>query len=168
MASGAEARQVYRGHGGSRWDGWCLCRLPHQMPFARASLAPILESARAVRKPNPRTAPTPQPTPRTTPGRLAQECAQLASLSVQPEEATQTLRDYVRQRANLVRLSGQHVQRMQKALLLMNLKLTKVLGDVTGVTGLRIIRAIRAGERDPHQLARLRDKRWTAATVGST
>jgi len=48
---------------------------------------------------------------------------------------------------------------MQKALLLMNLKLTAVLGDVTGVTGLRIIRAIAAGQRDPHALARLRDRR---------
>src|SRR5262245_51006887 len=77
----------------------------------------------------------------------------------QPDEATQTLRDYVRQRANLVRLSGQHIQRMQKALGLMNLKLTKVLGDVTGVTGLKIIRAIVAGQRDPLQLAKLRDRR---------
>jgi transposase len=77
----------------------------------------------------------------------------------QPDEATQTLRDYVRQRANLVRLSGQHVQRMQKALELMNLKLTKVLGDVTGVTGLKILRAILAGERDPQALAKMRDKR---------
>jgi transposase len=77
----------------------------------------------------------------------------------QPDDATQTLRDYVRQRATLVRLSAQHVQRMQKALLLMNLKLTAVLGDTTGVTGLKIIRAIVAGERDPHALARLRDRR---------
>ena len=77
----------------------------------------------------------------------------------QPDEATQTLRDYVRQRANHVRLSGQHIQRMQKALELMNLKLTKVLGDVTGVTGLKIIRAIIAGERDPLKLAKLRDRR---------
>jgi transposase len=77
----------------------------------------------------------------------------------QPDEATQTLRDYVRQRANFVRLSGQHIQRMQKALELMNLKLTKVLGDVTGVTGLKILRAILAGERDPQVLAKLRDRR---------
>src|SRR4051794_2424982 len=77
----------------------------------------------------------------------------------QPDEATQTLRDYVRQRANLVRLSGQHIQRMQKALELMNLKLTRVLGDVTGVTGLKIIRAILAGQRDPQELAKLRDRR---------
>ena len=77
----------------------------------------------------------------------------------QPDEPTQTLRDYVRQRATLVRLSAQHVQRVQKALQLMNLKLTTVLGDVTGVTGLKIIRAIAAGERDPAALARLRDRR---------
>jgi transposase len=77
----------------------------------------------------------------------------------QPDEATQTLRDLVRQRANHVRLSGQHIQRMQKALELMNLKLTQVLGDVTGVTGLKILRALVAGERDPVVLARLRDRR---------
>lgn len=77
----------------------------------------------------------------------------------QPDEATQTLRGLVRQRANLVRLSGQHIQRMQKALELMNLKLTKVLGDITGVTGLKILRAIVAGERDPLKLAKLRDRR---------
>jgi transposase len=76
-----------------------------------------------------------------------------------PDEATQTLRDYVRQRANLVRLSGQRIQRMQKALQLMNLKLTRVHGDVTGVTGLKIIRAVLAGQRDPQQLAKLRDRR---------
>jgi transposase len=77
----------------------------------------------------------------------------------QPDSNTHTLRDYVRQRANLVRLSGQHIQRMQKALVLMNLKLTQVLGDLTGVTGLKILRAILAGERDPLVLAKLRDRR---------
>jgi transposase len=87
----------------------------------------------------------------------------------QPDEATQTLRDLVRQRANHVRLSGQHIQRMQKALELMNLKLTKVLGDITGVTGLKIIRAILAGERAPHKLAALRDRRCkhTAAEIAT-
>src|SRR4051794_7716874 len=87
----------------------------------------------------------------------------------QPDEATQTLRDLVRQRANHVRLSGQHIQRMQKALELMNLKLTKVLGDVTGVTGLKILRAIVDGERDPQRLAELRDRRCrhTAAEIAT-
>ena len=77
----------------------------------------------------------------------------------QPNEATHALRDYVRQRANLVRLSGQHIQRMQKALESMNLKLTKVLGDITGATGLKVIRALVAGQRDPAQLAKMRDRR---------
>jgi transposase len=77
----------------------------------------------------------------------------------QPDDATQTLREYVRQRGTLVRLSGQHIQRMQKALELMNLKLTHVVGDITGVTGRKVIRAILAGERDPVVLATLRDRR---------
>ncbi len=87
----------------------------------------------------------------------------------QPDDATHTLRDYVRQRGNLVRLSAQHVQRMQKSLELMNLKLTRVLGDVTGVTGLKIIRAIVAGGRDPQALAKLRDRRCkhTAAEIAT-
>jgi transposase len=86
-----------------------------------------------------------------------------------PDDATHALRDYVRQRANLVRLSAQHVQRMQKSLELMNLKLTRVLGDVTGVTGLKIIRAVVAGERDPLTLAKLRDRRCkhTAAEIAT-
>jgi transposase len=77
----------------------------------------------------------------------------------QPDEATQTLRDFVRQRANLVRLSSHHIQRMQKALVLMNLKLTTVLDDVTGQTGMKIIRLIVAGVRDPRTLAMQRDHR---------
>ena len=77
----------------------------------------------------------------------------------QPDDATQALRDVVRQRANLVRLSGHHIQRLQKALELMNLKLTNVVEDITGVTGLKIIRAILGGERDPQRLAALRDRR---------
>ena len=48
---------------------------------------------------------------------------------------------------------------MQKALQQMNLKLTSVLSDIAGVTGLQIIRAIVAGERDPHKLAAYRDRR---------
>jgi transposase len=76
-----------------------------------------------------------------------------------PDDATHTLRHHVRLRANLVRLAGQFVQRLQKALEEMNLKLTRVLGDVTGVTGLKIIRALLAGQRDPQQLAKLRDRR---------
>jgi transposase len=88
----------------------------------------------------------------------------LLPATFQPDEATQTLRDYVRQRGNHVRLSSHHILRMQKALELMNLKLTKVLGDITGVTGQKIIRAILRGERDPVQLAQLRDPRCVHST----
>jgi transposase len=76
-----------------------------------------------------------------------------------PENDPQTVRDDVRPRANHVRLSAQHVQRRQKSLLLMNLKLTPGLGDVTGVTGRKIIAALISGVRDAHELAKLRDRR---------
>ena len=77
----------------------------------------------------------------------------------QPDEQTHTLRDYMRQRGNLVREGSEQIQRMQKALQNMNLKLTNVLGDITGVTGLKIIEAILKGERDPKKLAQHRDRR---------
>src|SRR5687768_123099 len=67
-------------------------------------------------------------------------------------------RAYLRQRANLVRSASRHVQHMQKALEQMNLKLTEVLSDVTGLTGRAIIRAILRGTRAPEKLARFRDK----------
>jgi hypothetical protein len=59
----------------------------------------------------------------------------------------------------LIDYAGQHIQHIQKALQQMNIKLEKVLSDVTGVTGLRILDAILSGERDPEKLAKLRDKR---------
>src|SRR5262249_15350300 len=77
----------------------------------------------------------------------------------QPNEATHALRDYVRQRANLVRLSGQHTHGSQKALESRTLKLTRVLGDIPGVTGLKTTRAIVAGQRAPAELAKRRDRR---------
>ena len=77
------------------------------------------------------------------------------------------LRSYMRQRAMLTSYAGQHVQHMQKALVQMNLQLQYVIDDITGATGMRIIRAVLAGERDPHRLAALRDKRCknSAATI---
>jgi transposase len=69
------------------------------------------------------------------------------------------LRAYLRQRANLVRYAGMHVQHMQKALNQMNLHLHHVVSDITGVTGMKIIRAILDGERDPQVLAKHRDRR---------
>lgn len=76
-----------------------------------------------------------------------------------PADQICTLRAYVRQRSTLVRSASAHIQRMQKALAQMNLQLHNVVTDITGVTGMSIIKAIVAGERKPHALAALRDKR---------
>ncbi|QDU21288.1 IS110 family RNA-guided transposase [Urbifossiella limnaea] len=77
----------------------------------------------------------------------------LLTASFRPAERVVVLRAYLRQRQMLLRYAGQHVQHMQKALEQMNVKLTEVVSDVTGVTGLAIIKAILAGERDPDGLA---------------
>ena len=76
-----------------------------------------------------------------------------------PEDEVCVLRSYLRQRSMLVAMASRAVQHMQKALEQMNLKLTEVVSDITGKTGMTIIRAILAGERDPQVLATHRDKR---------
>lgn len=76
-----------------------------------------------------------------------------------PNENICRLRSYVRQRATLVRYASYHVLHMQKALDQMNIKLRRVITEVTGTTGMRIIKAILQGERDPHTLAAMRDAR---------
>jgi transposase len=81
----------------------------------------------------------------------------LLTASFRPAEQIVVLRSYLRQRQMLIRYAGQHVQHMQKALEQMNVKLTEVVSDVTGVTGMAIIQAILHGERDPLQLAKLRN-----------
>src|SRR6516164_8067670 len=83
----------------------------------------------------------------------------LLSGSFRPAEQVVVLRSYLRQRQMLIRYAGQHVQHMQKALEQMNVKLPEVVSDITGVTGLAIIKAILAGERAPRKLAKLRDER---------
>jgi hypothetical protein len=70
-----------------------------------------------------------------------------------------TLRSYLRHRDNLIRYRSAHIQQMQKALHLMNLQLTNVISDITGQTGMQIIRAIVAGDHDPVKLAQYRDPR---------
>lgn len=79
-----------------------------------------------------------------------------------PAQETAVLRTYLRQRGQALAQAGQCVQRMQKALALMNLKLTSVLSSIVGKTGQDIIRAILAGTRDPAKLAALRDRRCAA------
>jgi transposase len=81
--------------------------------------------------------------------------------SFRPEAELCTLRAYLRQRAMLLEHRAAHIQHMQKALQQMNVQLTQVLSDITGATGLAMLRAIVAGERDPVQLARFRDPRCT-------
>ena len=83
----------------------------------------------------------------------------LFQASFRPPADICTLRAYVRQREMLIRYRSAHVQHMQKALQQMNLKLTNVIRDITGKTGLCIIRAIVAGERDAKVLAQFRDYR---------
>jgi transposase len=79
--------------------------------------------------------------------------------SFRPDEQTCALRSLVRHREMLLRYRASHIQHIQKALQQMNLKLTNVLSDVTGATGMKIIRDILAGNRDPQQLSRHRDHR---------
>ena len=80
----------------------------------------------------------------------------LLRASFRPKGQIAELRAYVRQRERLLEYAASHIQHMQKALTEMNLQLHHVVADITGTTGLRIIRAILAGERDPEVLARLR------------
>jgi transposase len=91
----------------------------------------------------------------------------LLAAAFRPSEKICVLRNYLRQRGNLVRSCSQHIQHMQKALEQMNLKLTEVLSDITGATGLAILKAILRGVHDPVKLAKLRDPRCksSAATV---
>jgi transposase len=83
----------------------------------------------------------------------------LLSGAFRPDDDVCRLRGLVRQRETLVKQSSIHIQHIQKALTQMNVKLREVVREVTGVTGMRIVRAILDGERDPVKLASLRDHR---------
>lgn len=82
--------------------------------------------------------------------------------SFRPPEEIRMLRTIWRLRDRQVREAAREIQRMQKALTTMNVQLANVISDLSGVTGLAIIRAILKGERDPHQLAQLRNYRIQA------
>jgi transposase len=73
-----------------------------------------------------------------------------------PPDEICVLRSYLRQKEMLTQASSMHIQHMQKALQQMNLLLHNVVSDITGVTGMKIIKAILEGERDPKVLARNR------------
>jgi len=76
-----------------------------------------------------------------------------------PADAILPLRAYLRQRDMLIKSASAHILHMQKALTQMNLHLHNVISDITGVTGIAIIRNIAAGVTDPKILAALRDER---------
>ena len=80
----------------------------------------------------------------------------LLRASFRPGPELCALRVLVRQRDTHLRGAARQVQHMQKALKQMNLQLSEVLTDITGLTGLSIIEAILAGERDPAVLAQHR------------
>jgi transposase len=107
------------------------------------------------------------------PGRKSdvQDCEWLRELqsvgllrsSFRPSAEIVTLRSYVRQRETLVEEASTRILRMQKALTQMNVMLHVVVTDITGATGLGIISAILAGQRDPDLLAAHRDYRCHAS-----
>jgi transposase len=73
-----------------------------------------------------------------------------------PSKDKEAFRTYMRHRGNLIRGRQTAILQMNKALLLMNIKLDVAVSEVASVSGMNIIRAIVAGERDPHKLASLR------------
>lgn len=83
----------------------------------------------------------------------------LLKASFRPTEDIVALRAYLRQRERLLEYRAAHIQHMQKAMMQMNLQLHHVVTDITGVTGMKIIRAILDGEQNPLMLASLRDAR---------
>jgi transposase len=83
--------------------------------------------------------------------------------SFRPAQTLATLRAYLRHRERLLEYAAAHIQHMQKALMLMNVQLHHVVSDITGATGMKIIRAIVAGNHDPATLASYRDIRCKAS-----
>jgi transposase len=87
----------------------------------------------------------------------------LLQKSFQPDSETRLLRSYVRQRKNLISIGSDAVRRMQKALELMNIKVHTVISDLLGKTGMKMVKAILAGERDAQTLSTLCDPRIKAS-----
>ena len=73
------------------------------------------------------------------------------------------MRTYLRQRENLVTAASTCIQHMQKTLTQMNVQLANVISDISGVTGMAILRAIVAGERDTERLATYKHNRVRAS-----
>ena len=88
----------------------------------------------------------------------------LLQASFRPAEDMCALRAFIRHREMLVKYRAIHVQHMQKSLEVMNLKLCSVITDITGTTGMKIIRSIVNGVRDSVALAQFRDPRCASTT----
>jgi transposase len=86
----------------------------------------------------------------------------LLAAAFRPAEEIAVLRAYLRQREMLVKYGASHKQHIQKALQQMNLRLDNVVSDITGETGMAILKAILGGERNPTKLARHRNFRCHA------
>jgi transposase len=84
--------------------------------------------------------------------------------SFRPKDEVCVLRSFLRLRDTLVKDCSSQVLRMQKALTEMNVQVHRVLSDITGESGMAIIRAILAGERDPLKLAQMKHPRVKAST----
>lgn len=80
----------------------------------------------------------------------------LLRAAFRPDDQVVVLRSYLRQRQMLIGYASDHLRHVQKALEQLNVKLTEVVADITGVTGMSILKAIVAGERDPVALAQRR------------
>ena len=87
----------------------------------------------------------------------------LLQKSFQPDNEIRILRNYTRQRGNLILLSSDAVRRMQKSLELMNIKIHTVISDILGKTGMAMVKAILSGERSPEILSTLCDPRIKAS-----
>lgn len=83
--------------------------------------------------------------------------------SFRPRDGIARLRALLRHRERVIEYAASHIQHMQKALMLMNVQLHHVVSDITGVTGMKIIRSILDGVRSPKLLAKHRDERCKAS-----
>src|SRR5450755_2193505 len=80
-----------------------------------------------------------------------------------PDAEVCAVRSLTRHRNDMVMMASEHIQHMQKALTQMNVQFQHVISDLTGLTGLAVLDAIVAGERNPEVLAKLRDPRIKAS-----
>ena len=87
----------------------------------------------------------------------------LLHAAFRPEADVCAVRSLMRHRNDLVTMASEHIQHMQKALTQMNVQFQHVISDLTGLTGLAVLDAIVAGERNPAVLAELRDPRIKAS-----